>query len=460
MNPFYNPIFLSKMLKSYIFDIDRLRKTDEKELKRYRDKRFKWMIKQAYNTPIYHDKYRAEKVDLDDIKGLDDIQKLPIISKDDLKKYYPKGIKPQYSDKKKLVKISTSGTTGKSLTIYVDIHDIIIGLFGYIRMLREYGISWRKNKLTIIGDFAPHTVETGYITKGLFTYLQTNHFFKNMQWLNTNNDPLHIIKEIERFKPDFIGGYVGMLGHLAVLKEKGYGKNIKPQYIAATGSVLDPDLKKFIEENFDTHVFETYGAAEAGPIAFQCKKGKYHIMSDFIHIEFIKNKKHILHEEPGHIVITKLYGNGTPIIRYSGVNDIAAPLHGRCSCGLSGNLIKKIYGRDDLSLHLPDGKTMLSSSISQIFSKILYQLKTNKIKNIKIFQHNLTKIEIQVEIDKKLRNIGPNVNEILSTIKHGFQKKVGSKVEILVREVKQVDQQGPRIISMVDKNRFKTIQYI
>jgi len=67
-----------------------------------------------------------------------------------------------------LVKVSTSGTTGKSLSIYVDMFDIIMGLFGYLRTIKEYGLNWRKSNISIIGDFAPHTAETGYVKKGLF----------------------------------------------------------------------------------------------------------------------------------------------------------------------------------------------------------------------------------------------------------------------------------------------------
>ncbi len=60
-----------------------------------------------------------------------------------------------------------------------------------------------------------------------------------------------------------------MLGHLAVLKTQGYGKHVQPKLIASTGALLDPNLKKFIEETFETKVFEVYGATETGPIAYQ-----------------------------------------------------------------------------------------------------------------------------------------------------------------------------------------------
>ncbi|MCK5261159.1 MAG: phenylacetate--CoA ligase family protein [Thermoplasmatales archaeon] len=460
MNPFKNPIFISKVLKSYLFDIDRLWRLNEYDLQKYRDKHLKKMVRFAYTVPVYHDKYKKAGVHPKDIEGVKDIKKLPLISKDEIKKYYPEGIISPKFRKGQLIEVTTSGTTGKSLSIYVDMFDIVMGLFGYIRTLKEYDINWRKDKITIIGDFAPHTVESGYINRGLIPNLKLDFLLKNIQWLNTNDKPSKLIEEIDRFKPVFIGGYVGMLGHLALLKEKGHGKNIKPKYIASTGTVLDKHLRKFIEETFDAFVFEAYGATESGPIAFQCRNGKYHIMSDLVYPEFLKDGKEVSSGEPGNLVITKLFGNGTPIIRYDAINDIVAPLYEKCDCGLSGDLITKIYGRDDLSLLLSDGKLLLPSSFGEIFSKILYELKANKIKGVKIIQQSLTKIEIQVVIDEELRNLGPSVEEIFSILKQGFQEKVGPQVEIFTKEVKKIDKQKPRIISKVDRSKLKITGYV
>jgi len=458
MNPFYNPVFISKILKSYFFDVNRLERFSDKKLKKYRDKQFRKIVKFAYTVPLYHDKYKEAGVHPDGITGISDIKKLPMISKDDIKKYYPDGIISSTISKEKLIEISTSGTTGKKLSIFVDIFDVVMGLFGYLRTLREYGVNWRKDRITIIGDFAPHTAESGYIHRGLLA--RSSFLFKNIQWLNTNDEPEKVIKEMDRFRPVFIGGYTGMLGHLSLLKEKGLGKNVSPKYIASTGSVLDDSLKKFIEKTFNAHVFEAYGATESGPIAFQCKNGNFHVMSDLVFLEFMKNDKPVDSREAGNLIVTKLYGKGTPIIRYNAVNDIVAPFYEKCNCGLSGSLLEKIYGRDDLSLLLTGGRVLLPSAISNIYSRVLYELKTNKVKDTKIIQHSLKKIEIQIVIDEKLRNKGASIEEIFSLIKNGFQEKVGSDVEIFMKEVRKLDKRVPRIVSKVDRDDFEVNQYL
>jgi phenylacetate-CoA ligase len=460
MNQFYNPFFLVKILKRYLIDVDRLDRISEDLLRRYQDKQLKRLVRFADTVPLYHEKFKTTGLRITDINSIDDLYKLPCVTKDDFKSYYPNGIISSTLRKDSLIEISTSGTSGKILPLYVDMLDIIMGLFAYMRTLREYDINIWKDKITIIGDFAPHTAESGYITRGVQPRFNLSSFFKNIQWLNTNDEPKTVITKINEFQPDFIGGYVGMLGHLAFLKETGFGQNIEPQCIATTGTVLDPFLKSYMENVFHSKVFEVYGATESGLIGFQCKQGNFHLMSDLVYAEFVNSGRPVSSGEAGEMIITKFHGTGTPIIRYNAINDIVAPLSGTCACGKAGGLIKKIYGRNDLALYLPGGKVLLPSSFSEIYSRILYELKTNKVKNSKIIQHDLNTLEIQVVIDEALRFIGPSVQDIFQFIQKGFEEKAGPDVQVTVKEIPVVDtSQGPRIISHVDRTKYTITRY-
>ena len=99
MNPFYNPFFLLKILKYYFVDINNLRRFNEIQLKRFRDKKFRKIIKYAFTIPMYNELYEKAGISFDDIRSLDDITRLPIISKDDIKKYFPDGLIPRNRDK-------------------------------------------------------------------------------------------------------------------------------------------------------------------------------------------------------------------------------------------------------------------------------------------------------------------------------------------------------------------------
>jgi phenylacetate-coenzyme A ligase PaaK-like adenylate-forming protein len=211
MNQFYNPLFLLKVLKSYLFDINRLHLMDEQELRRYQDRCVRHIVKFAYTVPLYHDLYRKAKVHPQDISGVEDLSKLPEVSKEDIAKYYPDGIVSSTMNRENLIQVSTSGTTGKSLSIYVDLYDIILGLFGYLRQFREYNINWRKHRITIIGDFAPHTVESGYINRGIEPGLTPGFYFTtssgSIQMIHQNNSSIRLTC----FNPIFLADITGCL---------------------------------------------------------------------------------------------------------------------------------------------------------------------------------------------------------------------------------------------------------
>ncbi|OYT58608.1 hypothetical protein B6U81_07685 [Thermoplasmatales archaeon ex4484_30] len=87
----------------------------------------------------------------------------------------------------------------------------------------------------------------------------------NLQILHVGEDVEKLAEKINEFKPKFLGGYPGVLRALAVLKRKGYGKNIEPEVMASSGAVLDEYTKKYIEEAFNAKIYDVYGSTEAGP---------------------------------------------------------------------------------------------------------------------------------------------------------------------------------------------------
>jgi len=101
------------------------------------------------------------------------------------------------------------------------------------------------------------------------------------------------------------------------------------------------------------------------------------------------------------VVITKLHGEGTPIIRYSGISDIVEIGRTNCRCGLDSVIVKKIYGRDNLAIYRKDGAVLTPSVFAEIFSPLIYRLKTNRVKATKVIQHSLDLLEIRVVPDEK-----------------------------------------------------------
>jgi phenylacetate-CoA ligase len=433
--------------------------TDER-LKRFQSAALRKMLYYAYTVPMYHDKLREASIHPRDIKTIDDIKKLPFLTKDDIRKYSPDKIIPPNFNKKTSIITRTGGTTGGSLSIYFDLLTVTKGMMGLLRALKEYNVDWRKTKMSLLIDLSERSFENEYFINSIFSAIKPLFPQNNIQIFDLFKTSKEVIKKIEEFQPEFIAGYPYAFIQLTILKNKGYGKRISPKCILSSGSFLDISLRKYLEEMFDTKVYDLYAATESGPIAFECKNGNYHVLSDLIYPEFIRDGEHISPGEPGTLVITKLYGRGTPIIRYTGIDDVVSTMENDCSCGLAGSFIRKIHGRKSDSILLPGGKMALPSFIESILSEIVYETKANKILRLQIIQHKLDKLEMKILFDEELRNVGTSSEQIISMIKGKLDKKLGSDIEISISEVNKFDEKEPYFICNVDRNKFIEKNYL
>ncbi len=439
MNPVMNPIFLLRAAKGYVTDIGRVWKISYEDIEKYRDKSFRKIVRYAYNVPIYRKKYKDAGIHPDDIKGIADIKKLPFITRDDFRKNFPDGIVHPSFDRNKAHLVSTSGSTGQPVSIYTDSYTIIKALFGFLRELKEYGVNWRKTRMSIIVDLTPESAEEAYLNQTVMPYLGKIFSFKNLQILHVGEEPEALIKKLDEFKPEFLGGYPGVLRALAVLKRQGYGKNVNPEVMSSSGAVLDDYTKKYIEDTFNAKIYDVYGSTEAGPVAFECRMGNYHIHSDLVHLEFIDEEGNdVVSGEPGHVVVTKLYGTGTPVIRYTGMNDFIIPFSNTCKCGAHTHLLGIVGGRKADSIVLDNGKIIPPSSITGIPGKIMHEFGTDKIQQFQIIQKSMDRVEIHIVIDNKLRDVGPSVEEISKELEKRYQQKFGGGMKVTVKEVKEI----------------------
>ena len=437
---FTNPVFLLRIAKSYLSDVDRIWRIDNKQLKRYQDKALRRVVKYAYTVPLYHEKYKEAGVHPNDIKGIDDIGKLPFITKDDLRENYPDRIIPKGFDKERNFLLSTSGSTGKPVFVYVDVFSTIKSLIAFVRSLKAYGGSWQKTKILMVIDTAPGSLEHTVFGESTLPFLKKFMSLKNIKYIDIAKKPEVIIKEIDEFQPEFLASDPGMLRKLAFLKNNGYGKNISLTCISSGGAMLDSYTRTYVENSFNTKIMDTYGTTEAGPLAFQCsKENYYHVHSDFVFLEFLDDKnKSVPSDTSGRLVVTKLYGEGTPIIRYKGIEDFVTSTTKKTSCELSAQTIKQIEGRSIDLIILPKGKLLSPLSVTSIPAKVMDEFKTYKIKQFQIIQQKVNEIEILIVLDEKLRNKGPSVKTILEELKKQFSEKIGHGVNIVVHEVDEI----------------------
>ncbi|RLF49225.1 MAG: hypothetical protein DRN10_01105, partial [Thermoplasmata archaeon] len=81
MTSLMNPVIIYHLLKGYFVDTDRVWRDDAGKIKAFKDKQFRKIVRYAYDVPVYRKKYKEAGIHPDDIKGIEDIKKLPFITK-------------------------------------------------------------------------------------------------------------------------------------------------------------------------------------------------------------------------------------------------------------------------------------------------------------------------------------------------------------------------------------------
>ena len=440
MNPFLNPRTALPFLKSYILDPGRLNRLTPKQMKKYKDKEFRKIVRYAYTVPVYHKKYKQAGVRPEDIKSIEDIVKLPFITKKDLVDNYPEGLLPNGYKKENAGVVSTSGSTGKSVSFFLDLPTLSKAICLFFRQGHIYGFNWRKTKIVSLGNFSQGKADQVF-DEVLISKSKGFNFSKNYLTMNAFEPIEDIIKKLDEFRPDILLSYPVTFQQLAYFKKKGYGEHINPKLITVGGYVLDEYTRNYVEDAFGCKMLNIYSSAEScSDIAFECFEKTWHVNHDFFHLEAVdENMNVVAPGETGHIIMTRLFGRGTPIVRYTGMDDWITILEEqKCSCGLQTPILKNgVEGRCSTSIVLPDGQVIPSASFA-VVSLILKDLKTYKVKQFQIIQNKIDDIEILLVIDDDLRDVGPSVDIIFKKIHEVYQKKVGPDVTIKVKEVKEL----------------------
>ena len=464
MNPFLNPIFSLSVTKNYLTGVNRAKKLSYEKMKKYQDKALRKTLNYTLKVPVYKEKYKKNGVKIEDIHGIDDLQKLPLMTKEDLIKGFPDEIIPADYNKNKAYVVGSSGSSGRPVSIYKDMNYIMMEAISAIRVIKNMGISWRKNKITNIGDFSiPTTTDEEIVNKALMGNLSAFFSLKNYQNLYTGEDVKSLLKKIESFQPELLIGYTSVLMGLSSLKNKGLGKKIKPKYMLSSGEVLDSYSRKYIEDAFNATVLNLYATTEGGTIAFECLNKKLHINSDFVHVEVLdKNRKPVPKNKFGSVVVTRLYPGGTPIIRYTGHDDIAIIDEKHCDCGIHTPVLKSLQGRKKDAIILPDGRVFPPATIPMPIADAASKFNTYQLKRFQFVQRKIDDIEIRVEIDEEQRDKGVTVDKYLKEIEKNYRNLLGERVKVEVKEVKNVEkpkgaESAPLIISKIDKKKIEKV---
>lgn len=313
------------------------------ELRKLQSERLVNQVKNVWeNVPFYKNKMIEAGLTPDDIKSVDDLHKLPFISKDDLRDCYPYGLLAR--PLKDCVRIqSTSGTTGRRVVAFYTQHDIDL---------------WEEccaRAITAAGGTNEDVCHVSY-GYGLFTggpglnggSHKVGCLTLPMSSGNTDRQ-IQFMTDLGSTILCCTPSYAAYLGES--IQERGLRDKIKLKAGIFGAEAWTEEMRHDIEDKLGIKAYDIYGLTEiSGPgVSFECSEQTgMHVNEDHFIPEIINPKTgEVLPEgEKGELVFTSITKEAFPLLRYR-TRDICVLSRKKCSCGRTLIKMAKPMGRSD-----------------------------------------------------------------------------------------------------------------
>ncbi len=322
-----------------------LQRASPSRLKNLQDRLVRRLYSHALtHVPLYRDMYRKLDLRKTDVGAVEDLAKLPVIDKSELRAVSEEArIDEGARRETDLVTIRTSGSTGQPFAFPIDHR---YDQYRKAQSLRAQLASGRRlfDRVLRLSDVDPdlrgraRSKETGWFRRiGL---LNEYHLFPD-------GDMETQIAEIERIRPDVIHAYGSTLA-LIVARAREHGTKLySPRLILTDSELLLAQQRKEIETGFGAPVRDIYGSYETDNIAYECPKGGgYHLTTDSVVVEILIDGAPAPIGEPGDVVCTVLHNLTSPFIRYR-LGDVAVLAEQECECKTSFPTMRMVHGRAD-----------------------------------------------------------------------------------------------------------------
>lgn len=403
-------IKLASLLRSQWYSPERIRQRQGAMLRR--------LVAHACRTvPYYHDLFREAGVKPDEIRGIDDLTKIPLTTKRDLQEQPPERLISSEANPQHLKSSRTSGATGEPLEIRYGPADRTAMNTSFLRA--HLGRTLKPRHRLLYFEARPQAggKRQWYEHLGLF----------RRRVLATEDPPEVWIEETARWQPHLLQGYALTLKLFArAVRDRGI-TDLRIPLIASTSGMLDAPGRKLLAETFQAEVVDIYASEEAGSvIAWECPVCPgYHVSADTVILEVLKDGKPQPTGTAGELFITNLTNFTMPFIRYQqgdiGTLSVEAP-----GCGRGLPLLHDISGRCGDYVVLPGGKMLTPHPFFLILDDVA------GIGEWKLVQEHLHYIGVDIRAASRLES--PDIDRITEAL----QRLTGDEVQVQVSLVDRV----------------------
>ena len=418
------------------------------QIRAWQDERLVAQVKHVWdNVPYYRKKMEAKGLTPDDIKGVDDLHKLPFVTKADLREAYPYGLvaKPL----KDCVRIqSTSGTTGKRVVAFYTQHDIDL---------------WEDccaRAITAVGGTNEDVCQVSY-GYGLFTGgpgLNGGSHKVGCLTIPTSSGnterQIMFIRDLNATILCCTPSYAAYLGE--TMKEMGLTPDQIPLKAGIFGAeAWSEEMRQDIQNTLGIKAYDIYGLTElSGPgVSFECSaQTGMHINEDHFIAEIIDpDTGEVLPAgSKGELVFTSITKEAFPLLRYR-TRDICQLDYTPCSCGRTHVKMCKPMGRSDDMLIIR-GVNVFPSQIETVLLNhgypANYQIIVDRVRNTDT-------LDVQVEMTPEMftDNLG-EINRRQKELVDGLRSMLGLAAKVTLVAPKSIVRSEGKAVRVIDKRKI------
>jgi phenylacetate-CoA ligase len=442
---------ISKRAKIFYLWLKGIEFSSKDELHRLQLRRVKSLLQHAYLTvPFYKRSFDSVGFKPSQITRIADLDKVPLLSKQDVRENVHFAMFSELHSKKEMHKINTSGSTGEPFVCYADKFQLEMRFATTLRALEMSGWRFGDKQLRLWHQTLGMSRVQAFKER-VDAWFMRRHFIPAFEM--SEHSLKSLIKTIEKRKPVLIDGYAESLNFIAIASTT--KSNHKPKAVMSSAQQLTDSTRLQIESQFGAKVLDKYGSREFSGIAYQCLESPHHHVQDESYIlEVLVDGRHAKVGEVGEVVITDLNNFSMPLIRYR-IGDMAVAVEQtNCVCGRPHSQIGAISGRTQALISCSNGVWLPGTFFAHFFkdfdfavqhfqvtqdSPDRFKLKlvakeqfTNDINNriieeLKVYAGQQQIIEVDLVEEIPLLKTGKRT-PVISNIKLDFQKIDNSKI--------------------------------
>ncbi len=415
------------------------------QLKAWQDERLVKQVKNVYeNVPYYRNRMENKGIRPEDIKGIEDLHKLPFITKDDLRDAYPYGLLARPVSE--VVRIhSTSGTTGRRVVAFYTQHDLDLWADCCARAIVAAGGS-KEDVVHVCYGYGLFTGGAG-LDAG-------SHRVGCMTLPMSSGNTERQIQFMEDLGSTILCCTPSYAAYLAEsIQERGVKDRLKLKSGIFGAEAWTEEMRAEIENSLGIKAYDIYGLTEiSGPgVAFECEEQTgMHINEDHFIAEVINPQTgEVLPDgEKGELVFTSITKEAFPLLRYR-TRDICILSHEKCSCGRTHVKMTKPLGRSDDML-IVKGVNVFPSQIETVLINQGYQANYQIV--VTRDKAHQDRIEVMVEKTPFMAE-DDTFDESIAVKKlvSGLKGMLGILADVKLVEPKSIDRSEGKAVRVIDK---------